>query len=95
MHNTGATQRRRLIYIGRVQGVGFRFTTASIARRHPVAGFVRNLTDGTVELVAEGLGTAVDRFLGEIAATFESNIKECRTLPVDESEQFNGFEVRY
>jgi acylphosphatase len=43
-----------VVYSGRVQGVGFRFTAASIARRHRVAGSVRNLPDGGVELVVEG-----------------------------------------
>ena len=45
---------RRIIFHGRVQGVGFRYTTHRIARGFPVTGFVRNLTDGTVELVACG-----------------------------------------
>ena len=46
-----ASRRRlrcRVIYRGRVQGVGFRYTSASIARRFPVTGYVRNLPDGTV-----------------------------------------------
>ena len=45
--------RRRLVYHGRVQGVGFRYTARSIARRHPVSGWVRNLPAGTVELLVE------------------------------------------
>ena len=46
--------RRRLIYQGRVQGVGFRYTVASIARRFPVTGYVKNLPDGNVELAVDG-----------------------------------------
>ena len=41
-------------FSGRVQGVGFRYTTVRIARRFKVAGYVRNLADGGVELVVEG-----------------------------------------
>jgi acylphosphatase len=41
-------------FTGRVQGVGFRYTTTHIARRFAVAGYVMNLPDGRVELVAEG-----------------------------------------
>jgi acylphosphatase len=44
---------------GRVQGVGFRFTTVEVASRFPVTGFVRNLPDGSVEIVAEGAEPAV------------------------------------
>ena len=47
-------ERRRVVFSGRVQGVGFRFTCQSLARGFDVAGYVRNLADGRVELVAEG-----------------------------------------
>ena len=42
-----------VIYTGRVQGVGFRYKTTRIAERFAVAGYVKNLTDGRVELVVE------------------------------------------
>ena len=45
---------KRIIFIGRVQGVGFRFTAHSIARRCQLTGFVRNLPDGSVEMFAQG-----------------------------------------
>ena len=41
-------------FTGRVQGVGFRYTTDHIARRFAVGGYVMNLPDGRVELVVEG-----------------------------------------
>ena len=62
MSNT-PTQRHTLTYTGHVQGVGFRYTTHSIARSHNVAGYVRNLPDGRVELVAEGNRQELDAFL--------------------------------
>ena len=40
---------RRIVFSGRVQGVGFRQTTRSLASGFPVGGFVRNLPDGDVE----------------------------------------------
>jgi len=54
-------------YSGRVQGVGFRYTTQEIARQHPVVGYVKNLPDGRVELVAEGEPVAVSAFLAAVS----------------------------
>jgi acylphosphatase len=46
-----------------VQGVGFRFTARRLAREQGISGFVRNLSDGRVELAAEGEPGAVESFL--------------------------------
>jgi acylphosphatase len=51
---------------GQVQGVGFRFFAVRAAQRYGIDGFVRNLPDGRVEVVAEGLHEAVDTFLAEL-----------------------------
>ena len=52
---------------GIVQGVGFRLFAERAARRHGVSGFARNLPDGRVEAVAEGLAQAVEGFVAELA----------------------------
>ncbi|MDD5218485.1 MAG: acylphosphatase [Candidatus Omnitrophica bacterium] len=51
------------IFSGTVQGVGFRFTTERIAKRFDVTGYVRNLPNGEVELVAEGDVEVLQDFL--------------------------------
>jgi acylphosphatase len=53
---------RRYVISGRVQGVGFRFFTEAAAAREGLRGWVRNLPDGRVEVVAEGDAEAVLRF---------------------------------
>ena len=59
-------ERRRVYYSGRVQGVGFRATCRWLAGGFEVAGYVRNLPDGRVEVVAEGESAELDRFLAAI-----------------------------
>ena len=51
---------RRYVIAGRVQGVGFRWFTYDAAAREGLHGWVRNLADGSVEVVAEGDQTSVD-----------------------------------
>jgi acylphosphatase len=52
---------RRYVIAGRVQGVGFRWFTHDAAAAEGVHGWVRNLADGGVEVVAEGDAASVDR----------------------------------
>lgn len=59
-------QRREVHYSGHVQGVGFRFTTQAIARGYDVTGFVQNLTDGRVRVVAEGQVAELDGFFAAL-----------------------------
>lgn len=61
-----ARERRRINFSGRVQGVGFRATCRHLARGFDVAGHVRNLPDGRVELLVEGDANEIDRLLGAI-----------------------------
>ncbi len=55
-------KRLHLLVEGHVQGVGFRFTTVQVASQFSVAGFVRNLPNGDVEIVAEGTETDIHDF---------------------------------
>ena len=54
---------RRIIYEGRLQGVGFRYTAKNLARGYDLLGTVRNLPDGTVEMIVAGERAEVVEFL--------------------------------
>lgn len=88
-------ERRELFYSGVVQGVGFRYTTAHIARRYEVKGFVRNLADGRVELVVEGAPEELERFLAEVADSFEGMIRGVQVRCLPGVEEFDEFGIRY
>jgi acylphosphatase len=57
---------RQVFYEGRVQGVGFRYSVRQIAAGFDVTGWVRNLPDGRVELLAAGEAGEVEEFLEAI-----------------------------
>jgi zinc protease len=65
---------RMIYYTGQVQGVGFRATAADIARSYPVTGWVKNLADGRVQLMAEGPEDQVDSFLEAIRRKWKGSI---------------------
>jgi acylphosphatase len=71
--------RRRVNFSGRVQGVGFRYTCQSLARGFEVAGYVRNLPDGRVELLAEGEIRELEAFLSAIQLEMHSYIRSAET----------------
>ncbi|MBL69811.1 MAG: acylphosphatase [Verrucomicrobiales bacterium] len=59
-------ERLHVYYEGRVQGVGFRWTVREVATGFDVTGWVRNLSDGRVELVAEGAREELEAFQAAI-----------------------------
>jgi acylphosphatase len=85
--------RCEVYYHGRVQGVGFRFNAQWIAREFAVTGFIRNLPDGRVELVAEGEEKVVDRFLARIADSMTGNITHTDVTRREATGEFSSFEI--
>jgi acylphosphatase len=57
---------RRFLVTGRVQGVGFRWFVLRLAQREALGGFVRNLPDGRVEVIASGDQAALERLLAAL-----------------------------
>jgi len=82
-------------YEGRVQGVGFRYTTRGIARKYAVLGYVKNLHDGSVELAVQGTPQEVESFLGAVAATFKDHIERCTRTELPPDASLERFEIRF
>ena len=71
---------KHIIFSGRVQGVGFRFTVHRIAVNHELTGFVRNLNDGSVEMFAQGHPDDISNCLRDIGESFTSRIINTKIL---------------
>ncbi len=88
-------KRAQVFYSGRVQGVGFRYTAREVACGFEVTGWVRNLMDGRVELVAEGEEEEVNAFLEAIHQSQLGNyIRGEQSSWEPATGELVGFEVR-
>lgn len=89
-------QEQRIVHFrGTVQGVGFRFTTVRTAERYDVSGYVRNLPDGRVEVVAEGDGSAIDSFLSDLSNRMGQYIRDRDEQKAEPTGRYNGFRVAF
>jgi acylphosphatase len=88
-------QRSTVYYSGNVQGVGFRYTTRSIAQGFAVTGYVRNLPDGRVHLVAEGRPSEVAAFLKDVRERFSGHLSDERTDVGPATGEFPRFEIQH
>ncbi len=88
-------ERREIYYQGRVQGVGFRDTARRIARRFAVTGYVKNLPDGDVELVAEGSGEELDAFSAGLEAEMRRYIRGKSQRQRPATGEFANFSIQF
>lgn len=86
-------QRLSVWFSGRVQGVGFRATVDRLARDFAVTGRVCNLTDGRVELQAEGERGELERFRERIALEMHRHITQEHREWSIASGQWTRFEI--
>ncbi len=92
-HGTSQRERREVFFAGHVQGVGFRYTTRSIATQHPVVGLVRNLPDGRVHLVVEGSPEVIDNLLARVEAELGRFIRGKEVSVRAATGEFSSFDV--
>ncbi len=84
------------VFSGVVQGVGFRFFVERKAKELGIRGYVRNLPDGTVEVVAEADEEKLKRFFDEIKEGPPlAKVTGVRYEFLDKEGGFKDFEIRY
>jgi acylphosphatase len=83
-----------ILYSGRVQGVGFRYTTKTVAMGFELTGTVRNLPDGRVELTVEGERTELQAFQEAIRDSGLGGFIRGETVEWSGATgEFRGFEI--
>ena len=79
---------------GEVQGVGYRFFAQRSSARHQVRGYVKNLEDGRVEVLAEGTAKAVEEFRRDLAAgPTHSRVGQIEELVMEPSDLYSAFRI--
>lgn len=84
-----------VIYRGNVQGVGFRYTARSLAQRFRISGYVKNLTNGAVEIVAEGNQAEVEEFLARVDQRMGNLVESSERKWLDATGEFVDFSIRF
>jgi len=80
---------------GRVQGVGYRAWAQKTARKMNLTGWVRNLTDGSVEALAQGPKDVIEQFVAACqAGPMLARVTAVDTTTIEAAETFAGFEQR-
>ena len=82
-------------YTGRVQGVGFRYTAIDLAGDLGVTGWVRNLRDGRVEVVAEADEEVLVDFLDKLGRYFSRYIQDTDVQWLAATGEYKDFTVRF
>ncbi|QBX80480.1 acylphosphatase [Citrobacter tructae] len=82
---------------GRVQGVGFRYTTQHEAQRLGLTGYTKNMNDGSVEIVACGESEQVEQLMKWLKAGGPRSARVDRVLsePHRPGDDLKGFSIRY
>lgn len=86
---------KQVIFRGRVQGVGFRYTARRIAAGYDVTGFVRNLPDGTVEMFVQGPAQEVDNCIEEVQESFAGYIRDTRIEQAPYNPRYTDFQITF
>lgn len=85
--------RKRILFYGRVQGVGFRYSSYTEANLIGLTGWVRNLSDGTVEMEVQGTKEKIQQLIENISSQSFISIEYKEEEQIEEIEE-EGFEIR-
>ena len=85
--------KKKFIFQGKIQGVGFRYAAKMLAEKYNLAGWVENNNDGSVTLVVEGLEESMESLINNLKDYFEDNIENIEES-IEKDDGLIGFEIR-
>ena len=88
-------ERIHVLYAGEVQGVGFRFAAVRIAEKFDVTGFVKNMNNGNVEVMAEGKKRSLEGFLEELQEEMYACVRDTNVSWHKATGEFSEFQIRF
>jgi len=94
MREMGQTA-KHIIFVGRVQGVGFRFTAFDIANRYQLTGQVCNLPDGTVEMVVQGTADNINDCIQDMKESFAGYVRETKIKEIPPNSDYKDFKITF
>lgn len=84
-----------IFYSGVVQGVGFRYTVQRLALSLSLKGWVKNLSDGRVEIIVEGGKETIERLCQETEGYFKDNISDKEIVFNESNSEFEDFKIAF
>jgi acylphosphatase len=86
---------KHIVFSGRVQGVGFRFTALNVANRYELRGYVRNLPEGDVEMVVHGPAEMIDNCVRDLQDSFVGTISHIDIEEATPDPKFTDFRITF
>jgi acylphosphatase len=89
-------KRIRAFIKGRVQGVGYRWFAIRAAKNHNILGWVRNLQNGSVEVLAEGDTSEITSFIEELKiGPFSAEVSKIEIVEEGQTETLGPFNIKF
>ncbi len=86
---------KHVIFTGRVQGVGFRFTVFNVANRCQLTGMVRNIASGDVEMIVQGHPKDIANCIKNIKETYTAQVREIKTEEITINPKYQDFKITF
>jgi len=86
---------KHITFSGEVQGIGFRFTALNVATQYHLTGYVRNLPNGMVEMLAQGPAQDIDDCIRNLQESFAGYVREAKTEDAAFDPKHKGFKITF